>query len=170
MPADIAPNVNLVLVPSGTLTFTSSREVADLGHRLWEQLHNLYERFEPHRANLANLARSVGALRTWGADWDDYDAAPPTSVTVDLAEQWIKDLYLDVVIGERAWVDPLIAASEDGEATFEWQLRGRRLTIRVTEVGVAHSKLWGPPPNFDYAEGVADTRQAALNLWVWLSS
>jgi hypothetical protein len=125
-------------------------------------------RFEPHRTILANLAQRVDDLRTWGADWADHDAAPPTSITVDHAQQWIKDLYLDVLTSGWTWVDPLITASEDGEAMFEWQHRDRRLTVRVTETEVAYSKISGTRPNFQFEDGTADTTQRRQSLWAWL--
>src|SRR5437667_1558983 len=120
------------LAPSGTLTLAATREGAILDQRLRE----LYEKFEPHRAILASLAQRIDDLRTWGTGWEEYDAAPPTSGTVDRAHQWIKDFYLDILTSGRTWIDPLITAGEDGEAMFEWQRRDRRLTVRVTETEV----------------------------------
>jgi hypothetical protein len=133
-----------------------------------QRLRELYEKFEPHCAILVSLAQRVDDLRSWGADWEEYDAAPPTPATVDHAHQWIKDLYLDVLTSGRTWVDPLITASEDGEAMFEWQRRGRRLTVRVTETEVTSSKIWGTRPNFQFEDGTADTAQKRQSLWAWL--
>jgi hypothetical protein len=123
---------------------------------------------EPHRAILASLAQRIDDLRTWGADWEEYDAAPPTPVTVDRAHQWIQELYLDVLTSGRTWIDPLITASEDGEAMFEWQRRDRRLTLRVAETEVTFSKIWGARPDFQFEEGTADNPERRRDLWAWL--
>jgi hypothetical protein len=149
----------------GTLTLSASQEASELDQRL----RDLYEKFEPHWAVLVNLAHRVDELRTWGADWADYDATPPTSTTVDHARQWIRDLYLDVLTSGRMWVDPLITASEDGEAMFEWQHRDRRLTVRVTETEVTFSKIWGTRPDFQFEDGIADAAQRR-SLWSWLGA
>ena len=148
----------------GTSTLSASQEGSDLD----EQLRELYDKFELHWAILVNLEQRVDDLRTWGADWAEYDAAPPTPATVDHAQQWIKDLYVDVLNSGRTWVDPLITASEDGEAMFEWQRRDRRLTVRVIETEVAYSKIWGTRPNFQFEDGIADTTQRRQSLWAWL--
>jgi hypothetical protein len=152
------------LAPLGTLTLSATPEGADLDQRLRE----LYEKYEPHRAILVSLARRVDDLLTWGADWADCDATPPTPCTVEHAHQWIKDLYLDVLTSGRTWVDPLITASDEGEAMFEWQRRDRRLTVRVTETEVAYSKIWGTRPNFQFEDAIANTPQRRQSLWAWL--
>jgi hypothetical protein len=130
-------------------TFSASPEGSDLD----KQLRELYEKLDPLWTILDNLAHRLDELRTWGADWADYDAAPPTSTTVDHAKQWIRALCLEVFTNGQTWVDPLITASEDGEAMFEWQWRERRLTVRVTETEVTFSKIWGTRPNFQFEEG-----------------
>lgn len=155
------------LAPREALTVSASYEGGVLDQEL-QKLREAYERFEPHRAVLANLVQRVNDLRTWGADWADYDAAPPTSTTAEQAQQWIKELYLDVVTSGRTWVDPLITASEDGEAMFEWQRRERRLTVRVTETEVTFSRVWGTRPDFQFEDGIADTAQRRRGLWAWL--
>jgi hypothetical protein len=168
MATEIVTTGYRALAPWDTRTFSAGHEGAHLDQRLWEELHKRYEEFEPHRAILCELARRINALRTWGAEWEDYDAAPPTPRTVDRAHEWISQLYLDAYLIGRPWVDPLITASEEGEAMFEWQLQGRRLTIRVTEAGATYSKLWGTRPNFHFEDGVAETRQRTQSLWAWL--
>ncbi|MGI8554547.1 MAG: hypothetical protein ACR2PL_27715 [Dehalococcoidia bacterium] len=152
------------LTPLGALTLSATPEGATLDRRLRE----LYEKFEPHRAILASLAQRINDLRTWGAGWEEYDAAPPTPAAVDRAHQWIQDLYLDVLTSGRTWVDPLITASENGEAMFEWQRRERRLTIRVTATEVTCSKIGGTRPNFQFEDGTADTSERRQSLWAWL--
>jgi hypothetical protein len=133
------------------------------------QIRELANKFDLHRKPIASLVRGIEALRTWGAEWEEYDAAPPTAATVDLALEWVKQLYLDVYESGRTWIEPLITASEEGEAMFEWQIRGRRLTIEVTESGVNYSKLSGTPGNFQSEDGLADTSQKRQALWAWLT-
>jgi hypothetical protein len=133
------------------------------------QIRALANQCELHRQPIAILFAGIDALRTWGAEWEEYDAGPPTTATVDLAREWAKDLYLDVHDSGRTWIEPLITASEEGEAMFEWQIRGRRLTIEVTESGVSYSKLSGTPGNFQSEDGLADTKQQRQALWAWLT-
>jgi hypothetical protein len=135
-----------------------------------EQIRELAYQFELHRKPITSLIEGVCSLRTWGTEWPDYDADPPTSATVDRALEWAKQLYLDVHDSGRTWIEPLITASEAGEAMFEWQIRRRRLTIEVTESGVVYSKLSGSPGNFQSEDGVPDTKQKRQALWAWLTS
>jgi hypothetical protein len=148
------------------------RDVVSMSQDGWwldESLREIGERFEPHLPILLNLAERVNKLRTWGADWADYDAPPPADGTVDRALDWIQHLYVDVLVSGPTWIDPLITASEEGEAMFEWQIRGRRLTIEVTEAAVSYSKLWGTPPHLQFEDGLADTPQRRQSLWAWLA-
>jgi hypothetical protein len=118
---------------------------------------------------LEDLYRRVNALRSSGRKLPGYDAPPPTDAAVDLAIEWIKHLYLDVHEIQRTWLDPLISASEEGEAMFEWERGEPRLAIRITEGGVEYSKMWGTPPHFQFEDGFADTPERRRTLWAWFT-
>lgn len=120
------------------------------------------------RSIIGRLVEKVDNLRTWGADRLDYDAAPPTVATIDHAKRWIKVFYCSVVARDRTWINPLITASEEGEVMFEWQRKGRRLTIEMTESVVAYRTLCGWPPNLQFEDGIIDTVQRGQSLWAWL--
>jgi hypothetical protein len=164
MPAEIAATGFRVLAPWEARTDSVTHDTT-----LEEQIRALADKFDSHRAVLSDLARRIDALRTWGEEWEDYDAAPPATPTIGLADEWSKRLYLDVLDIGRPWLDPLVTAGEGGEVMFEWQLRGRRLTIRVSEAGVEYSKLWGTAPSLHFEDGIADTRQRRQSLWAWLA-
>ena len=163
MPAEIVATGFRALAPWEARTDSVTHNA-----ELENQIRALADLFDSHRAILSDLTSRIDALRTWGGEWEEYDAAPPAASTVDLADRWSKHLYLDVLDIGRPWIAPLITASENGEAVFEWQVRGRRLTIRVSEAGVEYSKLWGMPPNLHFEDGTADTRQRRQTLWAWL--
>jgi len=154
---------------STAMLSTTTPSAIPVGEELDEQIRELCQRWRAHEPVVDNLVERVDALLTWGADWSDYDADPPAAATVEQARDWIKQLYLDVVTNGRTWIDPLVTASEDGEAMFEWQIRGRRLTIDVTEAGVCYSKISGTPPNLQFEDGQVDTRQSRESLWAWLT-
>jgi hypothetical protein len=125
--------------------------------------------FDLHRDVVEDLHRRVNTLRTSGRKLPGYDAPPPTDAAVDLAIEWIVQLYLDVHETQRTWHDPLITASEEGEAMFEWERGERRLAIRITEGRVEYSKMWGTPPHFEFEDGFADAPERRRTLWAWLT-
>jgi hypothetical protein len=138
------------------------------GWHLDEDLRKAAERFAPHIPILLNIAARVDKLLTWGADWQDYEGTPPSQNVADQALRWIQQLYLEVLLNGRAWIDPLITASPDSKALFEWQRRGRRLTVRVTDDGITYSKVWGTRPRFQFEDGPADTPETRESIWDWL--
>jgi len=147
------------------------RDVSSMSRDGWnldERIRAAAEKFEPHIPILLNLAARVDKLRTWGTDWPDYDDPPPAEATVDEALSLIQQLYVDALLGGLTWVDPLITASPDGYATFEWKVRGRRLTLRVTEDGVNYTKLSGTRPNLEIDDGDVESDKERQELWTWL--
>jgi hypothetical protein len=157
-----------------------------LPEEIWQRYHELVARRETEELtdteqaellrladavegwNVRRLELAVDNLLTWGTTWSDYNAPPPTPTTVGRAQQWITDLYHEVLDGGRTWDDPLITANEQGEAMFEWQHGERRLTIYVTETETNYSKTWGTPPDFEFEDGIAVTPETRESLWVWL--
>src|SRR5438045_2100603 len=82
---------------------------------------------------VADLLQRVEALRTWGAKWADSNPAPPGDATIQHAREWLAEMHRVVSSSGKAWLDPMITASEEGEITFEWWNADRKLTIYVSE-------------------------------------
>jgi hypothetical protein len=156
------------LAPARTYSEYLIEETSYAGQR--QQLRKACDKFfDLHKDVVENLYRRVDALRTSGRKMRGYEADPPSDAAIDRAIEWIKQLYLDVHEMGRTWLDPLITASEESEAMFEWERGARRLAIRITEGGYEYSKMWGDPPHFHFEDGFADTPQMRSSLWAWLT-
>jgi hypothetical protein len=162
--------VNIIVIgnytpaPLSTVTLSATREAEELD----QQVRELCARWKAHEAVIQNLVERIDALATWGTTWEDYDADPPTDATIESARRWMKALYLDVVTNGRAWIDPLITATDEGGASFAWKHRDRVLEIEVDETTARYSKTWGIEPDFEFEDGRADTAHRRLSLWAWL--
>jgi len=164
MAVNIVVYGNYTPAPLSTVTLTATTEGEDLERSVRE----ISERWNAHEPAVQNLFERIDALETWGANWPDYDAAPPTAATIASARDWMEQLYLDVVTNGRTWVDPLIVGTEEGGVSFAWRHRDRDLEIEVCETGANYAKTWGTEPDFRFEDGRADTKHRRLSLWAWL--
>jgi hypothetical protein len=117
---------------------------------------------------ISELLEKVEALRTWGKDWEEEEVSPPSDATLQRARQWLKEMYRDVASDRRAWLEPMITASEEGEVAFEWWCSDRKLTVYISETGVTVTKLTGLHPPFQIEDESANTRPRRRKLWSWL--
>lgn len=117
---------------------------------------------------ISELLEKVEALRTWGEDWEDEEATPPSDAAIKRARQWLKDMFRDVSSDGRTWLEPMITASEEGEVTVEWWCSDRKLTVFVSGTEVTVTKLTGVRPPFRIEDDSATTRPRRRKLWAWL--
>jgi len=102
-------------------------------------------------------------------DWDGSGAIAPTRDALVRASSLVASMYADISGGTSEWRAPHVSASEDGEVTFEWWNKGRKLTLYIGAARAEFIKVSGPNINADMESGVL-TRGAFFPLWRWLFS
>ncbi len=107
-------------------------------------LHSLHTMVERFRQTLAQ----VGALRRAAPMWNSPDPR-----AIDQGENWLRSLFVDVLIAGLPWLAPHIAPGMEGEIEVEWWHQGRTLTIYIGPNDMRYLESWGPNMDTDMADG-----------------
>ena len=130
----------------------------------------------PSMAEIRQLARAalwdtmlqIYELLSWDEGWNGYDACAPEYDAVTYADNWITQMFLEVVTSGNEWIRPNVTASEEGEVVFEWWRDTRKLTIYIGNQSAEYVKVWGTDINSEMSDGNADAVNTCRSLWEWL--
>ena len=96
------------------------------------------------------------------------DSYTPASGAVTKAVEWL--LALSVEINSAVTpLTPLANISPQGEVVLEWWQGRRKLTVYVSDTSVEYLRVWGKDIEAEMSEGNADSAEARLMLWKWLT-
>lgn len=112
---------------------------------------------------------ALGALLSWRAGWNGYDAAAPNHQAIGHAFVWIEDLYEDTLTTSKRWMTPSVVADAHGNVVFEWWEGQKKLTIYIHPDTVEYVKVWGPDIFSDMEDGEVKGAEDRRMLWNWLT-
>jgi hypothetical protein len=107
---------------------------------------------------------SIYRLAHFKANWDGFGSAKPDSVAIQRSVRLLQILHRNVQTTGLPWSDPHVAASEDGNVTFEWWKGQLKLTLYVGPGSVDFIRVWGPNMESEMNDGVL---QGDMFEWLW---
>jgi len=110
----------------------------------------------------------IEELRRREAGWNGYHVAAPNPAAITAAKRWAQALYSEVVRRERPWIQPHVSSDEEGNISFEWWCKPRKLTVYVMPGNTEAIKVWGLDINTEMEETPAGTTEQRVALWRWL--
>ncbi len=119
------------------------------------------------RGKLKQVYAKLDDMKTWHANWDDYNANKPNAKAIKKAEQFIKELFEFTEQLQCAWLSPNITASSDGEVLLEWWGKEKDLTIYLSATEITYIKV--KHDDIDNMEdGNLDLNKNIIgSLWEW---
>lgn len=114
------------------------------------------------------IAETIDLL-AWPEGWNGYNAEAPSQVAVEHALAWIRSMYEDTLMVDKAWIPPHVIADAHGNVVFEWWEAGKKLTVYVSPDAVEYVKVWGPDMFSDMEDGEVAKAEDHRALWRWLT-
>ena len=108
-------------------------------------------------------------LESLQPNWDNRGSLAPSKLTVSVARAWLENLKNAARDAGRAWNQPHISASEDGEVTFEWWKENRKITLYFGGESIEYVKVWGPNIQTEMDTGQVNLADDFRALWTWLN-
>ena len=73
-----------------------------------------------------------------------------------------------MAIKASQWANPHVGASENGEITFEWWNRDKKLTLYFGPATVEAIKVWGPDIDEEMVHFPLGQVEELVSTWTWL--
>lgn len=109
--------------------------------------------------------RQVGKLKQ---NWDGANSSRPNAESVANASARLPEIYR-VVGGVGSWEAPHVSASEEGEITFEWWRKDRKLTLYFSAVRMEVIKVWGEDIHDEMDAVSLNAVTDFAEVWSWFN-
>ena len=109
-------------------------------------------------------------LLAWRNGWNGYNSLVPNSDAVLHAENWIVQLFLEVVDSGLTWIQPNVIADANGAVVFEWWHAKKKLTVYIGKESAEYIEVWGTDIHSEISDGDAEPTSTCRSLWLWLTN
>ena len=117
---------------------------------------------------LANVAKNIEDLSELGDNWNGSSISSPKPKSLEYALSWVQFAYASVLESGSVWLSPHITADEEGDVVFEWWNGPKKLIIYVSPTDISFVRVWGANITDEMAEGMIQTKDEFLQIWIWV--
>lgn len=112
------------------------------------------------------LLEAFEQMKEWPENYDSYGSASPNSESMDHAKSWLTHMY---AVLNANWYQPHPSADEQGDATLEFWVDEKKLTLYFSPYTVSYVKVIGPDINTEMEDGELQRPLTdGLELYNWL--
>ncbi len=121
-------------------------------------------------SNLIPTINAIGLLLDRPEGWNGYDVAAPDWHAIERAKIWVATLFAEVLLSERAWIQPQVSSGRNGEILLEWWKGDRNLEVYIEIDRVESLQTLASDPDADIIDADASRGIVRAEIWQWLNN
>jgi hypothetical protein len=116
-----------------------------------------------------NTEVMLNELYDWTENWNGYGVPRPQEAAIESARAWVRLMYYDTCLTTHSWTEPHVTSNEEGNVTFEWWNKDKKLTVYLSQHDAWYIKVWGPDVVSEMSDGTAQSSEERQDIWSWLN-
>jgi hypothetical protein len=119
------------------------------------------------RLLIVSSQEKLSHLLSLETNWDGHGSEKPQAAAVANAAARLPELYRLCTL-RGVWREPHVSSSEEGEVSFEWWSRQRKVTMYFGPSEIEVIRVWGPDIDTQMDQQQRFTLDAFPAVWAWL--